>query len=149
MDTEKAIDIAKSLCRQFEGLYLRHYLCPAGVPTIGYGSTFYEDGRKVRLTDPPITRDRANQLLDFMLRTKFMPAVIKLCPGLETESQLGAITDFAFNLGVNALKNSTLRKKINAGDFEGAKRELLKWNKAGGKVLKGLVKRREAEVLFM
>ena len=149
MDIEKAIDIAKSLCVQFEGLYLRPYLCPAGVPTIGYGSTFYDDGRKVRLTDQSITRYKADQLLDFMLRTKFMPAVIKLCPGLETESQLGAITDFAFNLGINALKNSTLRKKINAGDWVSAKKEILKWNKAGGKELEGLKKRRLAESLMM
>ena len=149
MDTYKAIETARNLCIKYEGIYLKPYLCSAGVPTVGVGATFYKNGVRVQLTDPPITKDRALDLLDWMLETVYFPAVIKLCPGLETESQLGAITDFAFNLGVNALKNSTLRKKINAGDFEGAKRELMKWNKAGGKVLKGLVRRREAEALFM
>jgi GH24 family phage-related lysozyme (muramidase) len=59
------------------------------------------------------------------------------------------LTDFAFNLGINALKNSTLRKKVNAGDWEGAKKEILKWNKAGGKVLSGLTKRRVSESILL
>ena len=149
MDTHKAIETARNLCIKYEGIYLKPYLCSAGVPTVGVGATFYKNGVRVQLTDPPITKDSALELLDWMLERVYFPAVIKLCTNIDDGRRAGAITDFAFNLGVNALKNSTLRKKINAGDFAGAKRELLKWNKAGGKVLKGLVKRREAEALFM
>ena len=80
-----------------------------------------------------------------MLEKIYFPSVIKLCEGIDTPERLGAITDFAFNLGVTALKNSTMRRKILTGDWEGAKKEILKWNKAGGKVLSGLTKRRIAE----
>lgn len=145
MDIELAIHYTKTLLKPFEGLRLKPYLCSAGVATIGWGSTFYEDGRRVKLSDPAITEERAEELLDHMIGSVFMPKVIELCPGIETPQQLGALTDFAFNVGVNALKNSTLRKKVNTEDWEGAKKEILKWNKGGGKVLSGLTKRRIAE----
>lgn len=145
MDINAAIVTARNLCLLYEGLYLKPYLCPAGVPTIGVGATVYENGVRVQLTDPPITKDRALDLLDWMLETVYFPAVIKLCANIDEGRRAGAITDFAFNLGINALKNSTLRKKILANDWEGAKKEILKWNKGGGKVLSGLTKRRIAE----
>jgi lysozyme len=140
------VELAEALCRRFEGLYLRPYLCPAGVPTIGHGATFYEDGRRVLLTDPPITRERAEELLRWHLRTVFLPQVRKLCPGATTVGLVAALTDFAFNLGTGNLAASTLRRKVNSGELEEVPAQLRRWNKAGGRVLRGLTLRREAEI---
>ena len=86
-----ALVMAEALCKRFEGLYLRPYLCPAGVPTIGYGATFYENGRRVLMTDPPISKARAEQLLRWHLTRRFIPAVVALCPGAETPQQVAAL----------------------------------------------------------
>ena len=137
--------IAAALCRRFEGLRLRPYLCPAGVATIGYGSTRYEDNTPVRLTDPPITADRAEALLLHDLRTQRVAAVRRLCPAIDSPGRLGAVLDFAFNLGAGALAGSTLRRHINARAWGQVPGELRKWVRGGGRVLPGLVKRREAE----
>jgi lysozyme len=146
---DSAIDVAAALARRFEGLYLTPYLCPAGVPTIGYGATFYEDGTHVQLTDPAITRERAEALLLWMVRTRFLPSVMRLCPGIDHPDRLASLIDFAFNLGAGNLKVSTLRKRVNAGDWGTVPDELRKWNKAGGRVLKGLTIRREAEAALV
>ena len=140
------VEVATALCRRFEGLYLRPYLCPAGVPTIGYGATYYEDGRRVRLDDPPITRERAEELLLWMVRKVYLPLVMQLCPGVQEPGLLAALIDFTFNLGSGRLKGSNLRRVVNAGQVEEVPRELRKWVRGGGKVLKGLVLRREAEI---
>lgn len=141
-----AVQIAAALARQFEGLRLSPYLCPAGVATVGFGSTFYEDGTRVQLTDPPITRERADALLLYMVRKVYLPAVMRLCPHVDSPGRLAALIDFTFNLGQGNLKASTLRKRVNAGDWERVPAELRKWVRGGGKVLKGLAIRREAEV---
>lgn len=141
--------VAAALARRFEGLYLTPYLCPAGVPTIGFGATFYEDGRRVQLSDPPITRARAEALLLWMVRTVYLPVVLKLCPGVDSAGRLAALIDFAFNLGQGKLKASTLRRRVNAGDWDAVPGELRKWNRGGGRVLRGLVLRREAEVALV
>lgn len=146
---EQALPIALALMRRFEGFYAHPYLCPAGVPTIGYGNTYYEDGRPVTLTDPAITRDRAESLLLWTVAHVYLPQVIKLCPGVDNPERLAAVIDFAYNLGGTALKNSTLRRKINAGDWGMVPAEFMKWNKAGGRVLRGLTLRREAEVSLL
>jgi lysozyme len=146
---ELAILVALALMRRFEGLYLTPYLCPAGVPTIGYGATYYEDGTRVTLHDPTITRERADSLLIWMVRTVYLPQVMRLCPGIDNPNRLAAIIDFTFNLGSGALKNSTLRRKINEGAWDYVPAELRKWVKGGGKVLRGLVYRREAEVVLV
>lgn len=146
---EKAISIAASLARRFEGVYLRPYLCPAGVPTVGIGATYYEDGTPVRLTDPPITRERAETLLLWMLHTKYLPAVLKLCPTINNSERLAAIIDFTFNLGVGNLRASILRRRINECDWDSAARELRKWVYSKGKILPGLVARREAEARLL
>jgi lysozyme len=125
------------------------YLCPAGVPTIGYGFTHYADGTFVTLGDPPMTRAAAQSLLEFMVRTKYMRETIRLCPNIDTPERLGAITDFAFNLGSGNLRASSLRKKILANDWEAVPAELRKWVKGGGRILKGLVLRREAEIAYI
>lgn len=141
-----AVAVAAALARRFEGLYLTPYLCPAGVPTIGYGATFYEDGTKVLLTDKPITRERANGLLLWMVRIVYLPTVMQLCPYVNDHNRLAALIDFTFNLGSGRLKSSTLRKKVNAQYWEAVPSELRKWTRGGGRVLRGLVLRREAEI---
>lgn len=146
INIELAQEIAMRLIRYFEGVRLSPYLCSAGVPTIGFGATYYEDGRRVTLHDAPMTRDRADALLLWMVRTRYLPAVLKLCPGADTPERLAALIDFAFNLGAGNLRASTLRKRVNAGRWSDVPRELRKWNKGGGRVLRGLVRRREAEV---
>ena len=145
-----AVKTARDLCVVFEGMYLRPYLCPANVPTIGIGATFYEDGTRVTLADPPITRERAMQLLDHELAA-CLPRVLALCPGLAKwgDQATGAILDFAFNCGTGALSSSTLRRRIAADDVDGAKAELMKWTRGCGRVLPGLVRRRAAEVALL
>lgn len=140
------LSLAAALCRKFEGLYLQPYLCSAGVPTIGYGATFYEDGRRVTLKDAPITRERAEQLLMWHLRRHFLPEVMALCPGADTPPRIAALLDFAFNLGAGNLRASTLRRKVNAGHWDEVPAQFMRWNKAGGRVLRGLTRRRQAEV---
>lgn len=149
MDIDRAVHVTAILCRRFEGLYLRPYLCPAGVATIGYGATYYEDGTPVTLRDAPITRARAEALLLWMVRTKYLPAVVRLCPHVDTPEWLAALVDFAFNLGAGQLRASTLRKRVNAGRWDDVPTELRKWVKGGGRVLPGLVKRREAEAALI
>lgn len=141
-----AVLVSARLCRRFEGLFLRPYLCPAGVPTIGFGATFYENGRRVTLADPPITRERAEELLLWNLTHVYLPGVLRLCPGVTDPTRLAALVDFAFNLGTGNLQASTLRKRVNAERWDLAPAEFRKWVRGGGKVLRGLVLRREAEV---
>jgi lysozyme len=132
------------IIRKFEGLKLRAYLCPAGVWTIGYGSTFFENGSKVQEGDK-ITLDRADRLLFFVV-TKFENEVKKIVKSEINENQLGALTSFAFNVGAGNLAKSTLLKKVNANPNDATIRdEFMRWTKAGGKVLNGLVTRRKAE----
>lgn len=144
--SKHALAIAASLCRRFEGLELKPYLCPAGIPTIGYGSTSYADGKAVTLRDQSITASQADELLMLTLRRDYLPGVLRLSPSLADKPQaLGAIVDFAYNLGVSKYGGSTLRKRIDAGDMAGARVELSRWVRGGGKVLPGLVARRAAE----
>lgn len=144
-----ATSVALLLIRRFEGCRLKPYLCPAGVPTIGYGATYYENGRRVTLFDPPITLQRAEELLRWQVTTKYLPAVLRLCPGIDSANRLAAIIDFTFNLGDGNLRASTLRRRINAGRWEDVPTELRKWVRAAGKVQRGLVKRREAEAALI
>ena len=146
---ELAIAVAAALCRRFEGLFLTSYLCPAGVATIGYGATFYEDGRRVTLHDAPITRARAEALLLWMIQTQYLPAVLKLCPDIGCPMRLAAIIDFTFNLGAGRLQTSTLRRRVNQRDWTAASQELRRWVYGGGRVLSGLVTRREAEATWL
>lgn len=133
----------KDLIKQFEGLRLKAYLCPAKVPTIGFGSTFYEDGTRIRLGDT-ITEERAEKLLDIVY-DKFEADVKSLVKVEINENQLGALVSFAYNLGSNALKGSTLLRFVNLGKFNEASEEFKKWVRSGSVILPGLVKRREAE----
>jgi lysozyme len=132
------------LIKTFEGFKAKPYKCPAGVPTIGYGSTFYEDGTKVKLTDAPITEARAMDLLGNVVND-FSKQVNKLIKVEVTQHQYDALVDFAYNVGVGNLSSSTLLKKLNAKLYAETAEQFLRWNKAGGVVLAGLTKRRNAE----
>ncbi|MFZ3105390.1 MAG: lysozyme [Smithella sp.] len=143
-----AIDIASDIAIVFEGFRSRPYRCPAGVPTIGYGTTHYPDGRKVNMTDSSIDEDTALVYLQLELQ-KSMNGALRYCPILSTdEGKLAAIIDFCYNLGVGRLQQSTLRRRINQQNWSSCKTELLRWVFAGGKKLPGLVKRRSLEATF-
>lgn len=126
------------LIRRFEGCRLTPYICPAGVWTCGWGSTGPDvfPGQKW-------TQDYADRRM-YADALKFAKGTLALCPNL-TGQQLCAVADFSYNLGLGRLKSSTLRKRLNAGDLEAAKNELMRWVRGGGKVLPGLVLRRKAE----
>ena len=126
------------LIRRFEGCHLKAYICPAGVWTIGWGAT----GRGV-YPGAVWTQAQADTRLH-QDAEGFAAGALRLCPDLSGRS-LCAIADFAYNLGLGALKASTLRRCLNAGDIEGAKRQLGRWVNGGGRVLPGLVLRRAAE----
>lgn len=141
-----AADIVAALCRRFEGWRSRPYVCPAGVPTIGYGATRYLDGRRVTMADAPISRETGERLLMRQITSTYLPGALALCPTADTDGRKAALADFAFNLGLTRLKGSTLRRRVLAGDWDGARTELMRWTRGGGKVLPGLVARRRAEV---
>lgn len=146
----KAVELAASLCRPFEGLRLKPYICPAGFPTIGYGTVYKPDGTKVTMDHPPITKETAEEWLLSELQSNYLVGVLKASPALIVYPRiLGAVTDFAYNLGVPRYRGSTLRKRVDAKDWAGAVEQLLLWNKAGGRILPGLVKRRQAEAVLM
>lgn len=137
----KGLDLIKS----FEGLRLKPYLCSAGVPTIGYGNTFYENKKKVTLKDSAITEQRAVELLAWSL-SGFEQYVDSYCVDTITQNQFDALVSFCYNLGPANLKSSTLLKKVNANPNDPTIRaEFLKWNKANGRALAGLTRRRTAE----
>jgi lysozyme len=145
---------AEDLGHTFEGFSHKPYLCPAKVATIGYGSTFYEDGTRVTMQDPPILESRAQALFKHTLIIRFLPQLLRLCPRLVADylvtgnpARINAILDYVYNLGPGNLQISTLRKRINAGLFDAVPYELRKWDKGGGRVLKGLTRRREAEIV--
>jgi len=128
----------KSIVRKFEGCKLTAYLCPAGIPTIGYGHT-----HNVKLGDT-CTQQQADEWLedDFYMACNDVKAVVKVPL---TDNQLDALGSFVFNLGVRKLIQSTLLKKLNSGDYQGAAQEFDKWVYVGKVKLKGLVIRRAAE----
>jgi len=134
----------KELVKEFEGCKLNAYKCPAGIWTIGYGNTQYENGKAVKEGDV-ITLERAEQLLELIL-IKFIQQVGEIVKSNINQNQKDALTDFAYNCGVGNLKTSTLLKKVNVNPKDKTIRaEFEKWVRANGKVLDGLVKRRNAE----
>jgi lysozyme len=147
------------LIKSFEGCHNSPYRCPAGLWTIGYGHVLYPD--QARLKTPERASyalksehnrvwdaDEIDALLAADLR-KFEAGVLRLCPAA-VDRQLDALVSFSYNCGLGSLQSSTLRMKYNREDYDGAADEFLKWNKCGGKVLNGLVRRREAErALFL
>ena len=139
------LDLAIGLCKRFEGFRSKPYLCPAQVWTVGYGTTRYPDGRRVQPEDPAIDEPHARVLLEWELQG-CLQSTLRLCPVLAShEGRCNAIADFVYNLGAGRLQTSTLRRKIIAQDWDGAKVELRRWVRGGGRILPGLVLRREAE----
>lgn len=146
---QAAIELAK----RFEGFERRvkrgteitaiPYVCPAGFWTIGYGHLCAPDHL-------PITLEEGESYLAQDL-VKAMNATLRYCPVLATESEgrLAAIVDFTFNLGAGRLQTSTLRRRINQMDWSGAAQELQRWVYGGGKILPGLVTRRQAEAVLL
>lgn len=135
----RAAELLHALIRRFEGLRLRAYLCPAGVPTIGYGST----GPDVNLGQS-CTAEEAERRMQADAAV-FMGGTLAQVPTAQTAGRQAALADFAYNLGLTRLRGSTLRRRALANDWDGVRVELGKWVRGGGKVLPGLVARRKAE----
>lgn len=131
------------ICR-FEGFSPVIYICPAGYPTIGYGHLITEANKEKFLDG--VDEDEALELLrkDVAVAER---AVLRLITVPLTQGQFDALVSFTFNLGAGALQRSTLRHKINREEHDDVPAELMKWVWAGGKKLKGLVKRRKAEAI--
>ena len=132
------------LIKHFEGFRERAYKCPAGVVTIGYGSTYYENGSRVKITDT-IDKERATDLLLGTL-SFFELEVDKMTRDDIRQNQFDALVSFAYNAGSQALRGSTLLKKVNKNPNDTTiSSEFTKWVKANGKTLAGLVTRRISE----
>lgn len=154
--SEKAI----SMIKHHEGVRFKPYRCPAKLWTIGVGHVLYPEQGKLpfnerdnfalRIEDFRIfTQEEVDRILKEDLR-RFERGVLRYCPAGLTQGRFDALVSFAFNVGLGNLQRSGLRMKHNRGDFEAAAEEFLKWSKAGGKVLKGLLKRRQDEMsLYM
>ncbi|UTL79542.1 lysozyme [Pseudomonas putida] len=127
-----------SLIKSFEGLHLQAYQDAVGVWTIGYGTT-----RGVN-AGMSITKEQAERMLLNDVQ-RFEPEVERLIMAPLSQNQWDALISFTYNLGAANLESSTLRRLLNAGDYAGAAGQFPRWNKAGGKVLQGLVRRRAAE----
>ena len=132
-----------ALLKKYEGCKLKSYRCPANVCTIGYGHTSAA-GAPAVADGMTITQKQADDILRRDL-VKYETAVFNMVKQPLTQHQFDVLVDFAYNAGVGNLQSSTLLKKVNAAQFDAVPAELMKWTKGGGKVLPGLVKRRQAE----
>ena len=134
-----------NLIKEFEGYSSRPYKCAAGIPTIGYGNTFYPNGSKVTLKDAQITKKQADDIF-IPIVDNFALKVLKMINKPITQNQFNALVSFAYNVGVGNFQKSTLLKLVNINPNDGnIAKEFLKWNKADGKELKGLTNRRIKE----
>ncbi|MBJ9259733.1 lysozyme [Citrobacter amalonaticus] len=137
-----------ALIKEFEGCKLTAYQDSVGVWTIGYGWTQLVDGKPIR-AGMTIKQETAERLLKTGL-VSYESDVSRLVKVGLTQGKFDALVSFTYNLGARSLSTSTLLRKLNSGDYAGAADEFLRWNKAGGKVLNGLTRRREAErALFL
>ena len=130
------------LIKRFEGCRLKPYLCPAKFWTVGYGHVI--GNGKTKPEKQLYTQEEVNELLRTDL-ARFEQGVLRYCPVHLTQFEFDSLVSFSFNLGLGVLQRSTLRRKILRQDKQAAARNILKYNKAGGQVLKGLTRRREAE----
>ena len=138
------------LITKHEGLKLKPYLCPAKIPTIGYGNTYYPDGKRVTLLDKDITKQQAFDMFK-EVANRFAKRVDELVITELTQNQFNSLVSFAYNVGTGNFSSSTLLKKVNKNPNDlTLKAEFLRWNKAGGKVINGLTNRRneEADLYF-
>lgn len=130
------------LIKRFEGCKLKPYLCPAKFWTVGYGHVI--GNGKTKPEKQLYTQEEVNEFLRTDL-ARFEQGVLRYCPVPLTQFEFDSLVSFSFNLGLGVLQRSTLRRKILRQDKQAAARNILKYNKAGGQVLKGLTRRREAE----
>jgi lysozyme len=155
--SDKCIEMIK----HHEGVRTKPYQCPALLWTVGVGHVINPNHAKVPMAERKalpipdgwnrtLSMDEVNEILKKDL-ARFVSGVVRLCPATaNNQSHLDALTSFSFNVGLGNLQRSQVRMKYNRGDFDGAMDELLTWNKAGGKVLKGLDSRRKDEkALFL
>ena len=134
-----------ALIKRFEGCRLKAYKCPANVWTIGFGNTFYENGDKVKEGDV-ITQQRADELAKFII-DQFAVSITPFILKPLTDNQFSACVSLAYNIGTGGFKRSSVFKKLNVNHNDATIADSFRlWNKGGGKVLKGLVTRREAEI---
>ncbi|WP_312312125.1 lysozyme [Empedobacter brevis] len=137
-----------ALIKKYEGFYSKPYLDPIGIPTIGYGATYYPNKVKVTMKDKPLTEKQASDLLSEMLKV-YENQVALLVTKPINQNQFDALVSFTYNLGATNLGKSTLLKKINVNPNDPTiRQEFEKWNRAGGKVLNGLTKRRKDEAVL-
>lgn len=134
-----------SLIKNYEKLALNTYICPAGYPTIGYGHVV--KAAEAASFANGISEHQANALLAADVHVSER-AVLRLIKVPLTDGQFDALVSFTFNLGAGALQRSTLRRKLNRGEYDEVPTELMKWVWAGGRKLKGLVNRRAAEAIM-
>ncbi len=139
--SQKGLDLIK----KFEGFSAKPYLCPAGVPTIGYGATYYTNGTKVTMSDEPISEEWAEQLLSHIVHT-YEKGVTSLVIPKITQNQFDALVSFAYNVGVTNFRKSTLLRLINKDpNNPEIANQFMRWVRGGGKVINGLIKRRQIE----
>lgn len=139
-----------AILHEHESLRLNAYLCPAGVPTIGWGNTYYENGKKVRVGDK-ISKSRADELFENITNDVFVPEVKNLLKVRLNDNQFSALVSFAYNVGIGNFQKSTLLRKVNTNpNDERIADEFKRWNKSNGRVLNGLIRRRndEAKLYF-
>lgn len=129
--------------KEFEGFRGKRYLCPANKPTIGYGHVIV-DSERATLWDVELTEDQATKLLMKDL-VRFEDAVSAMVAVPLTQGQFDALVSFAYNLGEAKLRSSTLLKLLNAGDYDGARKQINRWVYSNGKKLEGLIRRRARE----
>ena len=160
----------EDLMHRYEGFRNKPYLCPAHIWTIGYGHVLYQEQIRLPMVrvegknTPMIRKEMPLKIEDFRIWSKdeinalfredvanFERGVLRLVPGVVgRQGSFDALVSFAFNAGLGNLQRSTIRMKANRGDWEGAAEAFMAWTKGGGKVLPGLVKRRQAEIaLFL
>lgn len=144
MGTPEQITLAALITAPFEGFRSKPYICPAGYPTVGYGR------RIPTLDHPAVTEGQARAMLHADLETAWRGST-RSCPDLASARVFrgAAITDFVYNLGAGRLWSSTLRRKVNARDWQAAGKEMRRWVYAGGRKLRGLVLRREIAALWL
>ena len=136
--SDKGIDLIK----HFEGCELEAYQCAAGVWTIGYGSTHgVQEGDKW-------SQEKADYMLIKELEDEYEGYINDMVNVPINQCQFDALVSWVYNLGPSNLKQSTLLKVLNSGDYAGVFEQILRWNKVGGKVLEGLMRRRKAEALM-
>ena len=134
-----------SLIASSESFRGEPYRCPALIPTIGYGTTIYPNGKKVTMQDKPINEGTARGYLRYMVDNIYEEIIDKYVQVPLTQGQYDALVDFAYNVGEKTFKKSSILTKLNAKQYKQAYDTLDAYNKGGGKVLKGLKIRRDKE----